>query len=406
LRKTFIKSATEEQGIAVRLARIPGNIPRRKIERRMNLSSSSSSNSLMINTNSLLIDAETLRKQEAAEKKKRRLERNRVSAKQCRARKKEKTMMFRHQLAQLEAENLQLRLKLQVGNNDPTHDTQSAIITTKLDEMMTEGASEVDIDKKIQELKERFSDYGRDRRSAIDFHITQLKRCLQPTQTTRAILWLMALAPRFAEITTGKASALPTLSDDPSDQELMTLWMSILEQIYPTREQRILMISYTCPSEGEEDPFQRIKTVTDTCNNTLDRIVEIICNKNDNLDLEMSNIQNILSPRQVAKFVLWIDRNPACMQMLEALWPHITEAAQQNSPCTPGQSSSSSSSSTSSSLSSRPFSYPSSTSPSVEMKKTSSISRSNSASNQDLRSSYDDGDEDDDDDFSDYNSDS
>jgi hypothetical protein len=367
----------------------------------------------MINTNSLLIDAETLRQQEAAEKKKRRLERNRVSAKQCRARKKEKTMMFRHQLAQLESENLQLRLKLQVGNNDPTHDAQSAIITTKLDEMMTEGASEVDIDKKIQELKERFSDYGRDRRSAIDFHITQLKRCLQPTQTTRAILWLMALAPRFAEITTGKASALPTLSsDDPSDQELMTLWMSILEKIYPTREQRKLMISYTCPSEGEEDPFQRIQTVTDTCNNTLDRIVEIICNKNDNLDMEMSNIQNILSPRQVAKFVLWIDRNPACMQMLEALWPHITEAAQQNSPSTSGQSSSSSSSSstTSSSMSSRPCSYPSSTSPSVEMKKTSSsISRSNSASNQDLRSSYDDGDEDeddDDDDFSDYNSDS
>ena len=38
----------------------------------------------------------------------------------------------------------------------------------------------------------------------------------------------------------------------------------------------------------------------------------------------MNNIQSILSARQIAKFILWIDHNPVCMQMLEALWPHIT----------------------------------------------------------------------------------
>jgi hypothetical protein len=296
-----------------------------------------------LSTNSLLVDAETLRMQELAQKKKRRLERNRASARECRKRKKEKKLLLRQQLAQLEAENLQLRLKLQVGNESDTHDTQIAIVTTKLNEMINEGASETDIEKKIQELKERFSDYGRDRRSAIDFHINQLRRCLQPTQTTRAILWLMSLAPKFYEITTGSndshvSSSYPTPSSSgfpsssaaaavgESNNELMALWYSLLEEIRPDKGQRTLMISYTTPSEKEEDPFTKIRRVTDTCNQTLDKIVEFICNKNDNLDQEMTNIQSVLSPRQIAKFILWIDKNPAVMQMLEALWPHVTSS--------------------------------------------------------------------------------
>jgi hypothetical protein len=42
----------------------------------------------------------------------------------------------------------------------------------------------------------------------------------------------------------------------------------------------------------------------------------------------MDNIQSVLSPRQIAKFILWIDKNPAVMQMLEALWPHVTPTTQ------------------------------------------------------------------------------
>ena len=56
----------------------------------------------------------------------------------------------------------------------------------------------------------------------------------------------------------------------------------------------------------------------------LDKLVSLIYNKNDSLDSEMNNIQTVLSARQIAKFILWIDQNPVCMQMLEALWPHIT----------------------------------------------------------------------------------
>lgn len=265
------------------------------------------------------MDDESLKQQELAEKKKRRLERNRASARECRKRKKEKKLQLRAQLARLEADNLQLRLKLQVGKEAAeTNIDKSVIITTKLTEMINEGAGESEIISKLQELKERFSDYGRDRRSAIDFHINQVRRCLQPTQTTKAILWIMSLAPKFQQII---ESGLPV---PPESQELFSLWTNLLSEVHPDEDQRKLIVSYTTAQETGVDPFEEIDQVTDDCNNIIDRIVEIIYNKINSFDIEMNTIQSILSPRQIAKFILWIDQNPACMQMLEALWPHLT----------------------------------------------------------------------------------
>lgn len=262
------------------------------------------------------LDAEAAKQQELAEKKRRRLERNRASARQCRKRKKEKKLLLRQQLALLEADNLQLRLKLQVGMDETNDLEQSAFITNKLNEMIKEGATESEIQKAIQELKERFSDYGRDRRSAIDFHIAQLKRCLQPTQTTRAILWLMSLAPKYHDPVTGEVRI--TEPDEQSE-----LWRSLLEEVKPDAEQRKIMVSYTAPKDTALDPFLAINKITDTCNSMLNRIVDIICNKNNSLDQEMANIQNILSARQVAKFILWIDANPPIIQMLDQCWAQM-----------------------------------------------------------------------------------
>lgn len=254
------------------------------------------------------------------EKKRKRLERNRESARECRKRKKEKKNLLRQQLAHLEADNLQLRLKLQVGHETASHEDKSAYITAKLDAMIKDGASEIEIQKSIAELQERYSDYGRDRRSAIDFHVTQLRRCLQPTQTTRAILWLMRLAAQFHDPETGEIQT--NVCD--ANNELYNLWLSLLKEVKPSASQKKLMVSYTTPSVTGTDPFQDINTVTKNCSGMLDRLVDIIGDKNNSLDNEMSNIQTILSARQIAKFILWIDQNPACMQMLEALWPHIT----------------------------------------------------------------------------------
>ena len=40
----------------------------------------------------------------------------------------------------------------------------------------------------------------------------------------------------------------------------------------------------------------------------------------NDLDGEFQNVQQIMNPTQMAKFVCWVTNNPACMHMLNELW--------------------------------------------------------------------------------------
>ena len=293
------------------------------------------------------------------ERKMRRLERNRESAREFRARKKAKVLALHQQLAKLETDNLQLRLQLTTPNpGEPSEQPrQSEVVSSQLEELVNQGASEKEIMAAIKELKERYSDYGRDRSSAFSFHLSQLKRCLVPTQTTRIILFLMQCAIKYLtpegeikyptpskagtvdtlspgiDADSGGGSGLPPppppLSPSPSSSsaspaaqstEIAELLASLMAVIKPTREQRKQLVSLTSIYSGAPP------TGVDCSDEIIEKIAILVTNKNDLLDSEMSNISSILSPRQIAKFILWIDENRATMQMLEALWPHLTSS--------------------------------------------------------------------------------
>jgi hypothetical protein len=249
------------------------------------------------------------------DKKLRRLERNRESARESRKRKKDHTESLRAQLAHLEAENLQLRLKLKVGANITTQDENSKAIKGRIDTMLREGSSDVDIKTAIVELQEKYSDYGRDRRSAIDFHILQLRRCLLPTQTTRTILWLITCAPLFHDL-----HGMDKINPDTTDKEFIELWQSLMDSVKPDADQKRKLVEFC---SAEKSPYPLLQKLTDDANTLLDRLDVLVSNKNDSLDLHMTQIQGILTARQIAKFIVWIDSNPVCMQMLETIWPHI-----------------------------------------------------------------------------------
>jgi len=42
-----------------------------------------------------------------------------------------------------------------------------------------------------------------------------------------------------------------------------------------------------------------------------------------NLDDEFNAVAQILTPSQLAKFVIWVNSNPACMHMLNDLWGKV-----------------------------------------------------------------------------------
>lgn len=152
--------------------------------------------------------------------------------------------------------------------------------------------------------------------------------------------WLISCAPMFHD----SSGALIQEPTQHRDGEVSTLWYSLLETLKPSKEQISTLvklaktpISHTSQSSAsslqnqdtitpsEEELHLSVETVSHTSEKMLDCLDELFSSKNDSLDHEMAEIQGILSATQIAKFILWIDQNHACMQLLEALWPHLTE---------------------------------------------------------------------------------
>ncbi len=120
-----------------------------------------------------------------SDKKIRRLEKNRLSARNCRRKKKEYTQNLQREINILEGENLRLRLQLQIGQEAERSSLQEQErVTEGLESLLNSGATDPEIYSSIEEFKEKFADYGRDRRSAMEFHLRNVERLLMPTTTT------------------------------------------------------------------------------------------------------------------------------------------------------------------------------------------------------------------------------
>lgn len=176
------------------------------------------------------------------EKRQRKLDRNRESARESRKRKKERVELLRSQLVHLETKNLQLRLKLKmkIGPEfEQVEESESAEITERIDTLLKQGASDEDVLSSIHQLQERYSDYGRDRRSAIDFHLAGLKRSLQPTQTTKTILWLMRCVPVLTR--DGSTGDMKIVNEH--DRLVHELFYSMIDSLGASSEQHEQMLS-------------------------------------------------------------------------------------------------------------------------------------------------------------------
>lgn len=235
------------------------------------------------------------------DKKRKRLERNRESARECRRRKREYVESLRLQSSHLEAENLQLRIRLKSGVTSRL-DPNKLEMTEQINKMLQEGASDAEIKKAVEELQEKYADYGRDRRSSIAFHLAQLRKCLVPTQTTRTILWLLSYAPDFLTLDGEEKPAPPGMSTD-----ICALWSSLCKELYPSIEQRKTLVRLASGGTDGDDhgPFPVLQKTTEESNRLMDRLEALISNKHNSFDYEMHQLQGILTARQVLRHLLY-----------------------------------------------------------------------------------------------------
>lgn len=318
--------------------------------------------------------------QQLSEKKLRRLEKNRLSARECRRRKREATENLEREINVLEGENLRLRLQLQVRfrmfkciewetsctrrkrfwyhlqafllsicflSSQIGEEAEESLkqeqdkLTEGLDALLKSGASEVEIFSTIEEFKEKFADYGRDRRSAIEFHLRNVERLLMPTRTTSVALRALhgvsgpsGNAPRSAGSNAPAATAAPvspTASTDsaaPVDSSVLAvdtanpalqpkaMFQYLVNYLQVTPEQAAaLKDSRWVAQELDESLVQALRTSEELRT----RLTQ--CGKD--LEAEFNTVRSILTPTQAAKFLVWVANNSACMHMLNELWSRV-----------------------------------------------------------------------------------
>lgn len=111
----------------------------------------------------------------------------------------------------LEAENLRLRLQLQIGDEaEASSWEEQGKLTEGLDQLLKSGAKELEIYASIEQFKEKHADYGRDRRSAMEFHLRQVERLLMPTTTTSVAMRALSGGADVGAVGGDEATLAPT----------------------------------------------------------------------------------------------------------------------------------------------------------------------------------------------------
>ncbi|GAX16095.1 hypothetical protein FisN_20Hh228 [Fistulifera solaris] len=313
-----------------------------------------------------------------SEKKLRRLEKNRLSARECRRRKREATENLERQINVLEGENLRLRLQLQIGEEaEDSRLRDQEKLTQDIDDLLKSGASEADIYAQLEEFKEKHADYGKSRRSAIEFHLKNIERLLMPTQTTSLVLQAMqgGAAQNVPETApteetkvsrgitmestagTNKLGVANTAARSANVQEsglssspLPVASPTIPRPTGPSSQSAIAADTNGSPNPNKMDPkalfqylvnylevtpeqaaalkdsryvAQELDGCLETALGVLGELRNRLAQTGDDLETEFDNVRSILTPTQAAKFLVWVANNSACMHMLNELWDRV-----------------------------------------------------------------------------------
>jgi hypothetical protein len=143
------------------------------------------------------------------------------------------------------------------------------------------------------------------------------------------MLWFIKITrPYFEQIRDGEKVTVPM---GENTEAFAALFQSLLDELRPTSEQiqKLIELSDVGKASGSEGYevglFDYLENISNDADTKLNHLEQLVMNNTACLETQMRELHGIFSVKQIAKFVIWVDKNPACMQLLEALWPHLTD---------------------------------------------------------------------------------
>lgn len=238
----------------------------------------------------------------AEEKRKRKLEKNREIARNCRKRKRERMSALEDEVTNLRNWNRQLQLMLSKGKGgqEMEHKRKREVEDFRRsinDSSVVDG----ELARRLQAYKETYSDFGRERKAAVEFHLEQLKALLLPNQVSKMTMWSLEQDDEFY--------------DEKKNKETYGggIWNMICKELELTEVQKKKLIEHR-----HQIRLQRQNV--GQCLHILAELSERAGSNIDRMHAQMGELMSIITPRQQVKFLLWIENNQACLHMLQPLF--------------------------------------------------------------------------------------
>jgi len=235
---------------------------------------------------------------------------NREAVRNCRKRKKEQARQLMERVEQLERDNAKLRAELQNGRNkrkngggeneeelDKDKNLESTLREMEKHFALKGSNAETQLRRDLNLYLEKHQDHGRDRQKAIAFIAHGLVRLLQPARVTKMYMHLLSQ------------------EDDDFYNETNGLWRKACKELGLNEDQENEL-------KKRRVQAQRIKTELDYSHVKMLSIWKRLC-RNKKLADSIAEINDILKPKQLASFTLWVYNNPACKDILNSLWEDL-----------------------------------------------------------------------------------
>lgn len=237
-----------------------------------------------------------------------RLEKNREIARNCRKRKREKMESLEEEVQKLRDWNRQLELKLkQIPENGAKEEVRKREVAEIASLISTESTStEDEVRKKLHQYKEVYSDFGRDRKQAINFHLEQLKTLLLPNQVSKMTIWSLQQEDDFYDEQRNKT----TFGGG--------IWNLICDELELSEEQKRTLLGMRSEIRGQ-------RRNVGECLRILKELEKRIGENIQSMGKQMAKIMSATTPSQQAKFLLWIEQNQAAVQVLNNIWEQRRE---------------------------------------------------------------------------------
>ncbi|KAJ0409971.1 hypothetical protein P43SY_005865 [Pythium insidiosum] len=240
-----------------------------------------------------------------------RREKNLASVREFRKRKMKQLEENEARLRRLEAENMDLKMRLKIGKDALAGEQrEKQQIKDQMREMLQRGASEQEVAQFLNMYKVTYSDYGPKRREKLQFHLARIRELLLPTGVTKLSLYSVEQGQEM--MARDKGSTDDSAAFAEAGMAPMSLWGILAKELNVSEAQQRQILE-------RREAIQKVRNDLNHTLGIVKRLEDVTDEKNMALEAQIATLQQILTPSQATKFIIWVKENPAFMYMLDKL---------------------------------------------------------------------------------------